>query len=280
MSFYKKISEKLKNKIPEEKLILLPRGYNLFNDVLIIKLKKELYKYKKEIGKAILQTLPYVKTVILEKEIKGIKRTPKIEIIAGKKKTKTIFSEFNCYFSIDFSKAMWSGGNKFERQRIVKQIKKDEVIVDMFAGIGYWSIFIAKLSPAKIIYAIDLNKDAIKFLKKNIKLNKISNIQVLYGDCRKFSKKLENKADRIIMGYLKDTEKFLPYALKIAKKECIIHFHRLIHEKEINEVKEKILRIIRENKCKGKILNILIVKSMAPKINHYVFDIKINKTNR
>nr|NIO44248.1 methyltransferase domain-containing protein [Candidatus Aenigmarchaeota archaeon] len=148
-----------------------------------------------------------------------------------------------------------------------------ETIVDMFAGIGYFSIFLAKYCKPKKIYAIDVNPKAIDYLRKNVWLNKVENkIEILQGDCRKFAKLLEDTADRIIMGYLFKTEKFLPYALKIAKKTAIIHFHRTVKEEEIDKLKEKIMK-----KFNVKVLRTKKVKSYAPKIWHVVYDLKISK---
>jgi tRNA wybutosine-synthesizing protein 2 len=145
----------------------------------------------------------------------------------------------------------------------------------MFAGIGYFSIFIAKYSKPKKIYAIDINPKAVEYLRKNIWLNNVEDkIEILQGDCRRFFKVLENTADRIIMGYLFETEKFLPFALKIAKNGCVIHFHRIAKENEIDKLRQKIIEI---SKNKIKVLKVIKVKSYAPKIWHYVFDLKVKR---
>lgn len=273
MPFREKILSMLKKKLPATALKKIPSGYNLFKDIMLVRLDRSVYKYKKIIGNAILKTYPYVKTVLLEKSIKGRKRRPRIEIIAGRKNTKTIFSEAGCKFFIDFSKVMWSGGNKYERTRIASQVRNGEVIVDMFAGIGYWSIFIAKMKNVKI-YAIDINPDAIKILRRNAQLNGIgSRINIIKGDCRKVCKGIKEKSDRIIMGYLHNTEQFLPAALKLSKKGTIIHFHRSAPESELKTIQSKILEIATGCGMKVKINAVRRVKSIAPRIWHYVFDI-------
>ena len=199
MKFYQSLYKNLENKLSKKELGLLPRSYNLVGKLLVIRLNKNLMKYKKKIGEACIHILPYVHTVVLEKGIEGEYRKPKIEILAGCKEhdsTQTILKEHNCQFLIDVSKVMWSKGNKEERQRITKLSKPNETIVDMFAGIGYFSIFLAK--KVKKIYAIEINKDSIEFLRKNAWLNNVENkIEILQGDCRKFSSLLENTADRI-----------------------------------------------------------------------------------
>jgi len=279
MSFYTKLKTKLKNKLNEKELNVLPHGYQIIGKILLIKLKPELIKHKKIIGEATLDLFPYIHTVCLIKEIKGIERKPKVEIIAGcKRSMQTLHKEHGCQFLIDVSKIMWSQGNKEERVRLTKLIKPGETVVDMFVGIGYFSIFIAKYSKPNKIYAIDINPKAVEYLRKNIWLNNVeTKIEVLQGDCRNFANLLENTADRIIMGYLFKTEKFLPYALKIAKNNCVIHFHRTVKIEDIEKIKEKLIKIGNRNNCKIKILKINKVKSYAPKIYHVVFDLKIHK---
>jgi tRNA wybutosine-synthesizing protein 2 len=277
MSFYIKLKSKLK--LSKKDLELLPHGYQIIGRILLIKLKPKLLKRKKIIGENILSLFPYIHTVCLIKEISSVERKPKIEIIAGcKKSTQTLHKEHGCQFLLDVSKIMWSQGNKEERIRLVKLVKPKETVVDMFAGIGYFSIFIAKYSKLRKIYAIDINPEALDYLRKNAWLNGVeSKIEILQGDCRKFAGLLENTADRIIMGYLFKTEKFLPYALKFAKNNCIIHFHRTVKIEDIEKIKKKIVEIGKKNKCKIKILNANKVKSYAPKIWHVVFDLKIAK---
>ena len=188
-------------------------------------------------------------------------------MIAGCHTTITLHKEHGCQFLIDVSESMWSKGNKQERIRLTKLAKPNETIVDMFAGIGYWSLFLAKYSKPKKIYAIDVNPKALEYLRKNTLLNKVEGrIEILEGDCKKFAKLLENSADRIVMGYLFDTEKFLPYALRIAKKGCVIHFHRNVKNEEV----EKIKKILEK---KFRILRFIEVKSYSPNTSHYVFDL-------
>ncbi len=276
MSFYTKLRSKLK--LNEKESDALPHGYQIIGKILLIKLKPKLIRHKKIIGKTVLELFPYVHTVCLMKDIGGVERKPKIEIIAGCKNTQTLHKEHGCQFLIDVSKLMWSQGNKEERLRLVKLVKLNETIVDMFAGIGYFSIFIAKYSKPKKIYAIDINPEAIEYLRKNIWMNNVENkIEILQGDCRKFSNLLENSADRIIMGYLFNTEKFLLYALKIAKANAFIHLHRTVKIEDIEKIKEKIVEIGKKNNCKIKIINMIKVKSYAPKIWHVVFDLKISR---
>jgi len=278
MSFYTKLKSKLEGRLNESELSSLPHGYQIIGRILLIKLKPKLLKHRKIVGEAILEMFPYIHTVCLVEEIKNIKRKPSVEIIAGCKVTQTLHKEQGCQFLLDVSKVMWSQGNKEERRRMIRIVKPNETLVDMFAGIGYFSIFIAKYSKPKKIYAIDINPEAVEYLRKNAWLNGIEDkIEILQGDCRKFATLLENTADRIVMGYLFETEKFLPYALKIAKNNAFIHFHRIAKEEGIEKIKKRVAEIGKKNKCEIKISKVVKVKSYAPKIYHFVFDLKVSK---
>jgi tRNA wybutosine-synthesizing protein 2 len=264
MTFKKNLSEK--TDIPES---LLPGSYQIIGDVLLMKLMKiKSMKQKQKIASSILELLPYVKTVC---EIKGIEkefRTPRIVKLAGKS-TETIHVEHGIKYKIDAANLMFSKGNVFERQRLLKQVRKNEIIVDMFAGIGYFSLPLSK--KCRKIYSIEKNPIAFKYLKENIKLNKTKNIITILGDNRKI--KLDEKTDRIVMGYFPKTEKFLPAALKMLKKGGIIHFHSTYKE---NELWRKPLSDIRKYVKKFRIMNKKIVKSVAPRTYHVVMDIKVS----
>ena len=284
MTFYEKLKRKLKGKISKEKLDFLPRSYQIIGKLFLVKLRPELLKHKKKIGKAVLEIFPYVHSVFLLKGIKERTRKPDIEVIAGCKHKKpvpcsqTLHKEYGCKFLLDISEVMWSKGNKNERQRLIEDVKK-ETIVDMFAGIGYFSIFLAKYSRSEKVYSIEINPKSAEFLRKNAWMNDVENkIEVLEGDCRDYAKILQNMADRIIMGYLFETEKYLKSALKMAKRSCLIHFHRNMHRNEIEEMKEKIVKIAKKEEYEVKFLRIKEVKSYAPNISHYVLDLKVTKS--
>ena len=123
-----------------------------------------------------------VESIIEIDNIYGVKREPHYKFLLGSK-SETINKENGCYFKLDLTKVMWSKGNVNERIRIANLVEDDETIIDMFAGIGYFSIPIAKFSNAKEIYSMEINPNSFYYLNENIKLNKINNITPLLGDC-------------------------------------------------------------------------------------------------
>ena len=277
----KKIRTILKERFPEFENIL-PKGYQRVGDILIVSLHPSLIKHEKEIGEIILKNIPNVRVVCRKTgPVKGETKKPQLKVIAGDKNTETIHKEGKCIYKLDVRKVMFSKGNINERHRLQKQVKEGEVIVDLFTGIGYFSVGIAKFCNPKIIYAIDVNPIAIKYLKENIKLNKVEGIIVpILGDCREVVKKLGKVADRVIMGFLPRTYRFLDSAFSVLKEEGgIIHYHDAFKEEDLFEKPIEILKNVAEgNGYKlSKILYKGIVKSYAPRIYHIVIDAKFSK---
>ncbi len=275
MSFYSKLRTALSGRVPRELEEKLPRSYNMLGKVVVLKLQPALEKYKKEIGEAVLELLP-VKTVCALKQIRGERRKPVIEVIAGNG-TETVHREHGCIYKLDVAKFMFSKGNKAEKMRVVKQVKEGEVIVDMFAGIGYFSIPLAKHSRAKKIYAMDINPEAVAYLRENARLNKVEEkVIAIEGDCREVCKKLAAqgvRADRILMGYIFETHKFLPAALEISKRGAVIHYHFL--ERQAEREIERIMQVAGKSRKRVKVMLFKRVKSYAPRVSHWVCDLKV-----
>lgn len=279
MSFKENLKEKLKDKLDENKLELLPSGFQAVGDIIILNLKPESIKDKKIIGEKILELYPRIKTVCNKTGIKGKLRIPEIEIIAGKRNTAAIVNENGCKYKFDARKLMFAKGNINERARIAKEVKSGEIVVDMFAGIGYFSIPIGKFSLAKKIIAIELNPVSFDYLKENIKLNKINNIEAIKGDNKKIIKKIKEKADRILMGYIPPPKKFLRTALLVAKKGTVIHYAALISEinfkKELEKTVDELKKEIIGEKFKIKLKKYNFVKNYKPKTGHYTLDLEV-----
>ncbi|MBI5060719.1 MAG: class I SAM-dependent methyltransferase family protein [Candidatus Aenigmarchaeota archaeon] len=255
---------------------LLPAGYQIIGSILLVKLNPKLNrKTKKKIAGAMLQMMPYIDTVCESLGVEGELRKPSVKILSSRLKkpsTITVHKENDILFKLDVGKIMFSKGNLNERQRLIGKIRPGEVVVDMFAGIGYFSLGIAKFSPAERIYAIEKSPSSYKYLKENIRLNKLNKITPLLGDCRRIRKRIS--ADRIIMGYLPHTEKYLPLAFKFLKSQGVIHYHNTYLESELwLKPLEQLDSAAKKSGYKiTAVLGRNIVKSYAPRVFHIVMD--------
>jgi tRNA wybutosine-synthesizing protein 2 len=280
MGFKEILIEKLKEKLNETEISLIPKGFQKTGNIIIINLPEELESKFSLIGKNVLEMFPNIKTVCTKiGEITGKFRKPQIKIIAGENNLEVENFENGVWFCYDAGKIMFAKGNVSERGRLPKIVKNGEVIVDMFVGIGYFSLPIAKKIKNVKIYGIDLNEDSIYWLKKAVKKNKLSNIEIIHEDSKEEIEKLIEKgimADRVLMGYLPPPEEFIPSAMKILKKGGMIHYDALIRTDHIEEDLENIKKLFEATGRKVKIINPQKVKSYRPKVDHYVIDFQIN----
>jgi tRNA wybutosine-synthesizing protein 2 len=264
------------SKIPEELKAFLPKKWELLGDVLLMKIPDELADLKREIAQEYAAELQ-AKTVCLDLGIEGELREPKVELLFGEK-TETIHKENGVKFKLDVAKLMFSSGNIDERIRMATVARKDEIAVDMFAGIGFFSLPMAVHSKPKKIYACEKNPVAHHYLEENVKLNSVEDIVFpVLGDNRDFVE--NNIADRIVMGYLEDTHAYLSKALDILKEDGgIIHYHEkcpneLLKERPIEKVREELAKRRRDIES----MEMRKIKSYAPGVSHVVLDIKVKR---
>ncbi|UCD14310.1 MAG: class I SAM-dependent methyltransferase family protein [Thermoplasmatales archaeon] len=274
----RQIKKYLSKEIPSELVGYLPEKWEKIGDVLIIKLNENLKKYQEKICKKYGEILR-CKTVLNDfGGISGKIRKPGVEIVYGSKNTETVHIENGIRYKLDPKKIMFSSGNMDERIRMANISGKKENIVDLFAGIGYFTIPMAVYSKPNKIFACEISSIAYEYLCKNIVLNHVTSIvKPLFGDNR--TKAPKNIADRVIMGYINDTYRFLPTAINCLKNHTgIIHYHDVFPNELIPDKPIKIIQETSEKyDTKARLLKYRHIKSYAPGVSHFVFDIQIGE---
>lgn len=261
----------LSKKLPFIRKEDLPRKVKFIGKIAIIRFSEKLDPYLKEIGETIIELYPFTKSILKIDKVESAYRIPKVKLIAGSENTETIHKEYGCKYKLDVSKLMFCLGNSFERVRTAIQVREWETIVDMFAGIGQFSIPAAKISRPKKIYAMEINPLAYYYLKENIKLNGTYNIEPILGDSREIIlNKLRRIADRVFMGYFPETIKFFEYGLEaISERGGIIHFHDLIERKNgLEKIIKKIFDIAHSKNYFIDLIESHIVKSYSKYLVH------------
>jgi tRNA wybutosine-synthesizing protein 2 len=266
------LKAQLKDKLPEG--IQLPSGFHVVGHVALVHLNSSLYEYASIIGDATLSFDSRIKSVAIRTgPTSGEKRRPVYEVVAGDCNTVTTHIENGVLFRLDPIRITFSGGNKRERINIVKRVKPGEIVVDMFSCVGQFALQIAKSTDASVT-AIEINPEAYQFLLENIKINEFDNrITALLGDCRKVHP--VNYANRIIMGYLHNTDLYLPHALdSLIQDGGAIHMHMSIQKSILDDIISRIGKI-----CSGKgfesQVQVRKIKNYSPGVDHVVFDIEV-----
>lgn len=259
--------------LPQAKLKYLPQKWELIGDVLVLKLHDELQGYEELIGERYSEVLR-AKTVLRDDgHIKGRFREPSMHLIYGKD-TETVHIENKVRFKLDVARLMFSSGNIDERVRMARVATGDDVIVDMFAGIGYFTIPLAVHAHPKRVIAYELNPLAYRYLKANIELNRVEH--VVEPHLSDNTTAVEHVADRVLMGYLHKTYEYLPKALRILKGKGVLHYHENCPNALLPDLPlERIKAIAEKLGYSITLMNYKVIKSFAPGVSHVVLDVRV-----
>jgi tRNA (guanine37-N1)-methyltransferase len=149
-------------------------SFDAIGDIVIMKIPDSLLYKKYAIGNRLLENLNSANSVFLQTSaIEGDYRLRKLELLAGTNRTVTEHHEHGCRFRVDVSKVYFSPRLSTERLRIAEKIQDNEIVTNMFAGVGTFSILIAKQNPRSMVFSIDSNARASLLCLVNAKLNRV-----------------------------------------------------------------------------------------------------------
>ena len=251
------------------KTTLLPDKWEIAGDVITVKMDPALFEFGELIGRTYAEVLSARSALADVSGVSGEFREPDMTLLYGPS-GESVKLENGIRYCFDVTKVMFASGNLAERKRMKCLDCTGETVVDMFCGIGYFTLPLAKYSGARRVFACEKNPQSYGFLLKNLALNEINNVIPLLGDNRDIPGKAF--ADRILMGYVQTTSVFVPKALEMAKPGCMIHYHDTFPVGK----EEKMIREIFDRYCSEyTIERIIEVKSFAPGVSHYVADIRV-----
>ncbi len=270
------IEDILKSRLTLEELALLPKAQEIVGNILILEISPQLEKKEKLIAEAYLKINKQIATIVKKKEMhKGVFRTRKVTVLAGKNTKETAHLENGVRIKLHLENTYFSARSAHERLRIAQLVKKEERILVMFSGVAPYPLVLAKQSPAKLIYGVELNPIAHRYALENVSLNHLnSQITLIKGDVCNVLPKLKLKFDRIIMPLPKTGEDFLGIAFKKAKKGAIIHLYAFLEEKDISAQARKITAICKELKHPVKVLRKVKCGQFSPGTFRVCFDLK------
>jgi tRNA (guanine37-N1)-methyltransferase len=224
---------------------------------------------KKKFAIEILNKNKFIKTV-LEKSGKFSGRLRKMQTkhIAGERNKEVLYKENNCSFRFNIDTTYFSPRLSNERKEIASFIKKNSEVLVMFAGVGPFSIVIAKNSKPKKVYSNEINREANKYAELNAEINGVkSKIEFVNGDIKKVVfrlKKQGKKFDFIVMPRPNLRESFLEQAFMLSKKGTKVYYYDFCKTDETNLIVEKIKNQAEKFKKKVKILKVKSAGETAP----------------
>ncbi|TFK56856.1 hypothetical protein OE88DRAFT_1709346 [Heliocybe sulcata] len=180
--------------LPEELCDEAPSGFAITGHIAHINLNDEYLPYKHLIGQVVLDKNKVVRTVVNKlNSIDAKFRFFKMELLAGDPDYLVEHHESNCRFVFDFTRVYWNSRLHTEHDRLVQLFQPEDVVADVFAGVGPFAVPAAKKGCA--VLANDLNPDSYLYLKKNIDLNRVSDlVRPFCEDGRDFLKSIMQRA--------------------------------------------------------------------------------------
>ena len=276
----KMLKRVLQDVLSEEENDQLISAFDQIGDIIIVRIPDSLISKKQIIGKTLLEQVSTANSVFYQSSpVEGDFRTRQLEVIAGEDKTETEYRENGCRFIVDVEKAFFSPRLSTERERIAGLVKDGEVVVNMFGGVGMFSLLAAK-DTVCTVYNIDINPVAAQLCKENAQINKLKGEVIsLNGDATKvIEEQLTEKADRILMLLPERSDEFLDSALNCLKKEGIIHYYSHIHaDKKQDAPKLSEEHFVSVNKTNAEIITSRNVRPVGPRFYQTVVDVKISK---
>lgn len=268
----------LVRRLTKKELQSVPRSFDIIGSrdkaVAIVEVPEKLGKKGRMIANAIMSQHRNVRSVLAKASArKGVYRTREYALLKGDRNTEVLHNENQCRLLLDPRKVYFSPREGTERQRIAGFVKKKEVVMIFFAGIGSFAVVIAKKSKPKRVIGIEINDEAAKYFWQNVKLNRLDNVDVVHGDVKVKAEQYYGRCDRVIMPLPEQAISYIAYAAGCLRKRGVIHLYFFSEESRIAEWKQKVKKIL--SKYKLKILEARKVLPYAPGVWKCRMDIEV-----
>jgi tRNA (guanine37-N1)-methyltransferase len=258
--------------LDDERLSHLTKGVDIVGDIAILRLPAEFRDERRQIAYSLLELTPNLKVVLEQSSpVSSRFRTRRLEWLAGEHRTDTVHSEYGCKYRINLETTYFSPRLGRERKRVADLVADGECVVNFFAGVGSFSIMIAKHSHPSKIYSLDINRSAVRYHAMNNGLNRVKNkIEVICGDARQLvSASLQKCADRVLLPLPELALEALPIAKSALKNEHgIVHCYVFIDSNSKSDAGDKALTefgpAFREMGISKKNAEAHVVRSVGP----------------
>lgn len=270
----RRLSDRLAGVLPEALLARLPSGWQVVGDVVLVKPEPALAPHAAAVYGTLADLLG-ARSVLAIEGAAGELREPSTRLLWGDPDTETVHREHGLTYHLDPARVLFSMGNHAERTRLVDAVTADEEVVDLFAGIGYFTLGLARAGAR--VTACEKNPVSAAYLRRNVAANALGDpIEVREGDSRAVAP--EGTADRVLLGYFPGTAAFLPTALAaLGPGGGLLHFHTTASEPDALERAWRELTRTWPGPDAPHLVEGRRVKSYAPGVTHVVLDLEVRR---
>ena len=251
-------------------------GIDVIGDLAIVKFSHGSTQVRELVGEKILREMGNVKGVFeQEGGIEGEYRLRKLRHLAGERRTTTLHKENGCQFLVDIAKVYYSPRLSTERLAVAMMVRDGERVLNMFAGVGPFSITIARRRRASVT-SCESNKEAYRLHLENNMMNKVAGrITTINADAAALPDWLEGKFDRILMPHPSRADRYLGAALLLVADGGVIHYYRHISAEDFDQAKSAILHELREVQGLRSIV-VRKVREVGPRWLEVVADLQLS----
>lgn len=220
------------------KMSILPSSYDIIGKKILVKIPAELRKEERNIGEALLEVHRFADSVFRDDGVSGAHRTRNVELIAGRGGTETWVTEYGFRFRLDVRRTFYSPRLAVERKRVSSTVRPDEHVLDMFAGVGPFTIFVAAKAYRGKVMAFDINPYAVSYLRENAVINGMTNIDAHMKDSTLLD--FGPDFDRVIMNLPRGSPSFVDKALSMLSEGGVIDYYELVDDISVNSRAEEL----------------------------------------
>jgi tRNA (guanine37-N1)-methyltransferase len=251
-----------------------------------LKIPETLVDRRQVIANAIMDNIKSARSVYMQTSpVTGDHRTRKLELIAGDDSPITFYTEYGCRFKVDVEQTYFSPRLSTERFRIASLTSEDEVVTNMFAGVGTFSIIICKYRNVKKVFNVDINRTAHELSIYNSRLNKMEEkIESFCGDAKEVVKShIIGKSNRVLMPLPEKAKYFVSDAVACLKEEQgMIHYFQHVRADSkklaVESGRSETEDAFREYSHDIQFLH--VVREVGPRFYQLVSDVLIKKGTR
>ncbi|HDS44630.1 MAG TPA: class I SAM-dependent methyltransferase family protein [Methanomicrobia archaeon] len=296
-----KLKNALAEILDERSIAKLVTSFDRIGEVIVIRIPPELQAAQLHIAEALHTRYPKVRTIAavpLHAQTDERYRTRDLTVIWGDPSLETTYCESGCRFKADLKQVFLSPRLSYERMRIARKVAPAETVLNLFAGVGCFSILIAKLQPQATIYSVDVNPHAFAYLQENVALNRVEGRVIpILGDAVKVAAELQGRVDRVLMPLPETAHAFLPAAVRALRlwkggddeerEAGTIHYYAVARGRSTRDLftvpfarAEELIAAAFDASLRITSEEQRIVRSVGPRKYHVVLDLRITRERR
>ncbi len=267
----------------------LVSAFDQIGEIIIVRIPDALLPRRREIGRALLDEIKVARSVFCQASaVGGEYRTRRLDLIAGEDNTTTTYRESGCTFNVDVENAFFSPRLSHERERIAGLVRDGETVLNMFGGVGTFSI-VAAMRAACTIYNVDSNPVASALCEENVALNEYTRrkrkrkmagtvIPICGEASQVVRERFDSAADRTMMLLPERSDEFLKHAAYATADGGTIHYYSHVHadsRRDAPGLSEE--HYMAMAPVRSEILGSRIVRAVGPRYYQTVVDARIHK---